>query len=153
MPPILQNGRTNENITTFMPPHTLKRKVLRHSCTRPPCHTYAIIDGLIPFLRVTTMPPIRQHGRTNQNNTTSLPPIRQNGWTNKSLPRDHHATHTPKLKDQSEHQYLHAPNAKMDGIMRFLRATTMPPIRQNGRTCTILARACLATHTPKWTDQ
>jgi hypothetical protein len=61
--------------------------------------------------------------------------IRQNGWRYAVHAREHHATHTPKWAAQLEHHYQHAtPYAQMDGLIPFLNATAMPPIRQNGRT-------------------
>jgi hypothetical protein len=93
------------------------------------------INGLIAFFHVTTTPPIRQNGPTDRNITSSMPPIGQNGSTNSFLARNHHATHTLKWTDQSEHHY------------------TMPPIRQNGWTNNILARDHNATDTSRWTTQ
>jgi hypothetical protein len=71
------------------------------------------MDGLIPFLYATAMPPIRENGRTNLNITISvhayhemegpirtlLPPCHsytKNGWTYTILERDNHATNTLK---------------------------------------------------------
>jgi hypothetical protein len=161
------------------------------------------MDGLMPFLHETTMPPIRpnarindittsvppirQSGRIVQNITTSIPlhtpkgtaytilartampPIRQNAWPYTILARGHHATHTPKWTDQSEHHYLHAtPKAKMDGLIPLFRdshATHTPkwpdesqprylhaPHTPKWMAFTILALNRHATHTPKWTD-
>jgi hypothetical protein len=149
MPPIRQNGWTNNILAcdhyathtskwTDQSEHhylhatrTPKRMELTDSCMRPPCHPYEKINGLIPLLYATAMPPIRQNGLANQNMTTSIPP------------------HTPKWMDL----YIlarerHAP-IRQDGRSKQNIAISMPPIRQNGRTCTILARDHIATHTPK----
>jgi hypothetical protein len=93
-PPIRQNGRTNQNITTSMPPilqngwayvilvrddnatHTPKwTDQLEHHCLH--ATAYAKMDGLIPFFHASIMPPIRQNARTNQNIITSMPPRKQ----------------------------------------------------------------------------
>jgi hypothetical protein len=135
--PIRQNGRINKSITTSMPP------------------PYAKMDGLIPFLHVTAMPPhtpkwmdlyhcctrppCHPYAKMDGPIRTSLAPchtIRQNGWTYTILVPDRQAT----------------PNAKMDGPIKTL-LSPCHPIRQNGWTYIVLVRAHFVTHTPKWTDQ
>jgi hypothetical protein len=112
------------------------------------------MDGLVPLLRSTAMTPISQYG-----------------WSYTILARDHQAANTPKWTDQSEHHYLHTtPYAKMDGpvpflhadhhatdtpkmdgLLPFLHATTMPLIRQHGRTVQNIITS-MNTHTPKLID-
>jgi hypothetical protein len=151
MPPISQNGRANENITTSVPP-------IRQ------------IDALVPFLQAPTMPPIRQSGQANQNIIISMPPIRQNGWTNAFL----HATAMPPIRQNGRTNVSITTSVpqirQIDGLVPCLHATSTPPIRQSGRTNQIIstsmspirrnwwtnnifARDPHATHTSRLTDQ
>jgi hypothetical protein len=95
--------------------------------------TYAKVDGLMPFLHATAMSSIRQNGRTNKSMTTSMPP-----HTLKWMALCHSCTRPP-----------YHPYAKLYGLIPFLHATAMPPIRQNGRT---EHRSPRATQSPKWKD-
>jgi hypothetical protein len=119
MAPILQNGRTNQNITTSMP-HMPKWMDVYHSCTRTPWHPFVQIGGFVS----TSLAPCHPYAKMDRPFGKSQPQlhsIRQNGWTYNILGRDHHATHTPKWTAKSEHHYLHAtPYAKIDRIISFL---------------------------------
>jgi hypothetical protein len=132
-PPIRQNRRINQIITISVPPHTPKWMYLYHSCTPTPCHPYANMGGPIR----TSLPPChpypKMYGPVRFLDASAMLPIRQNGWRYTVLAREHHANHTPKWTDQSEHHYLHVtPCALMNGLLTFLHATAMPPIRENG---------------------
>jgi hypothetical protein len=149
MPPIRQNGRTNQNLTTTMPP------IIQNGCTYiilvggdlathtpkwadqslPLCHPYAEMDRLTTFLLENTMPSIRQMDGTI---VTSLSPCH------------------PYAKTGGPIQFFHA--TTMQPIRQYGRInqdiiTCMPPIRQIGWTYSILASDCQTTDTQKWTDQ
>jgi hypothetical protein len=136
MTPIRQNELTYITLARgHNATHTTIWIDLYNSCTRPPCHPYAKIDGFIPFLHATTKFSILQNGRTNQNITNSIPP------------------HTPKWMDlyHSCTRSHCRTYAKLDGPI----ITSLPPyrpIRINGWTYVILARGRITKHTPKLTD-
>jgi hypothetical protein len=142
--------------------------VLRRSCTRTPCHTYANTDGFQTFAHG---PPCHPYAKMGGPTRTSLPPCHTYAQMDGHpiLARDRHATHTPKWTGQTITTSM-PPIRQICTLMLFLHATAMPPIRQNGGpdqnittsmplirqnvwTNNILARNHHATHTSKWTDQ